>query len=320
MKKVFLPFLLLTCLVFAASSQTITYKVKSDNADPKPASLSLEPFYMDYWTGDLSMGYSVRADVTLLNRFQIKADFRRSYLDIFLNDKLDGRKRTWTEIGGALLFVNRTKDANIRVVLSSSTSYSGSYKTTYTKSISVPGTVRKQIGLRAGLLNISSPFSASRNTSNASGETPLYYTMKGDTTRKSVNVAQMNLIGTIHAGLDFNKIYDLIIYADGYGRRRAAMYSNFYIDGIFAPVIGLKTVDSALSNNPNYDGLHSDTYKRFGWRAGWIIRYPRSVFLAYKMEFGGMPGIKTGKWSNGYFVMTMGINIPMSIKALEKKK
>jgi len=118
----------------------------------------------------------------LLKRFQIKADFRRSYQDLFLEaSQPKGFKRAWTEVGGALLFVNHTTSRNIHVALSSSTFYSGSYKTTNTKSISVSVTIRRQIGLRAGFLNISSPLSLRHSANNAKGENLLYSTYNKDT-------------------------------------------------------------------------------------------------------------------------------------------
>lgn len=318
MKKLLSTFTAIFLLYSFAVSQEITYKVKSDNPESKVASFSLEPFYMDWWSGDMSLGYSVRADVNILKRIQLKADFRRSYMDLFLGGELPkGHKRTWTELGGALLIRDKKLDRSIKVVLSSSSYSSGGYTYTNTKYIMVPGTVRKQIGLRAGLLNISSPLSLGSNNTLKTVN-PLYYTITGDTTKWPLQAAQQSFIGTIHAGVDFNKIYDLVIYADGYGRRRAAMYSNFYIDGILAPYVGLKNVDATKTNLPNYDKVHSDNIKHWGWRMGWVIRHPNNLFLTYKMEFGSMPGVKTSALSTGYFVMTIGLNIPMSINALEK--
>lgn len=55
-----------------------------------------------------------------------------------------------------------------------------------------------------------------------------------------------------------------------------------------------------------------------GWRVGWVYRGPSKVNFAAKVEFGSKPQYNTGDTFSGYYgFVGFGLNIPMTIKALQ---
>ncbi|MDX5321772.1 MAG: hypothetical protein LPK45_11580 [Bacteroidota bacterium] len=304
---------------YLANAQQVNYRITSD--DPKNVkafSLSLEPFYCDLSGVDIHIGYSLRADLLILKRMEVRGDFRRAYVDInggetktqYFYPKNETKMASYFEAGASLFLSDRTQKVNTKLVLSSRTS--GNY--TYTKYIMIPATKRKMFGLRGGLYNNRVAFEVDGN-----GQ---YFELKdgnGDTLAGGApdNAVSMYNTTSLYAGLHWKSIIDVVAQTD-YGRKKVGGVSDFYIDVLLGSIVQfsdlMSTGGTIYSMNPD-----NDKVKRIGWRAGWIYRHPNKVGLTFKFEFGARPGFKSvdkiSMDSERIFMMfTTGLNIPAGKK------
>jgi len=303
-------------------AQNVKYRIISDDPyDIKPVSLSLEPLYMDLNLPNLAMGWSVRAEVLFLKRMELRASYRRSYFDLA---KLDadglpakkGIKNQWLgEASFAFFLTDRTKKKSMQVVLSQTSS--GKY--TYTRSISVPGTKRNMFGIRGGAYHMFNPM-------NLGSDQHGFYKLENEADASDVlekeNISSMYNTSSLFGGIQFKTIKNLFVTADGYGTRSHSSFNDFYIDVLFAPILGFQDVQHADGRIFKVN-MESSHVKRIGWRCGWVMRRPESVWLSYKVELGARPGFATKRGlslenETIYMMFTVGMNIPMRIKHIDK--
>lgn len=305
-------------------AQNIHYKTLED--DPyaiKPFTLHLDPFFVDAWWTDITMGWGLRADYHLGRIGSLNLEFRKPYLDmIYSNHKSESPKniknQTWLETTAAFNLVDKAKTRSVRITLSSSSYSSGGYTYTNTKFFNTNAEVRKIFSVRGGMYSVS--------TGYKSGDAKAYYigqvvdpnntssTME-DTVWASGDkmFRSMAIIG----GISLKSITNITVAVDDWGTRRNSSYSDFYVDFMFAPVIGL---DKELNtvDGKEYD-LESDNLKRMGWRMGWAYKSPVRTFMSYKFEFGARPGYKGAEGSSkilsprAFLEMTIGVSIPFKI-------
>lgn len=317
--KAILVFVFLT-VGTCAMAQQVNYRILSDDPENvKAFSLSLEPFYCDLYPLDLHMGYSVRADLLFLKRMELRADFRRAYLDINGQEtntteyypKNGAKFATYGEAGFSLFLTDKLRSTEVKLVLSSR-SY-GDY--TFTRYIMVPATKRKMWGVRGGMYN-------NRVAYEMNG-TDSFFVMKGtnDTETPAVdNTVTMVNTSCLYGGLHWKSIVDLVASTD-YGTRKVGKMADFYIDFLFAPVVAFGDVRSPGGVSEFSLKAKPDNIKRMGWRAGWAYRHPNKVGMCYKLEFGARPGFRSSDkpkflTERSFMMFTFGINIP----AIKKKK
>lgn len=316
--KTILSFIFIA-LTTATMAQEVNYRIISDDPENiKAFSLSLEPMYCDLSGTNIHLGYSVRADLLILRRMELRADFRRAYLDIngqetdksYYHPKNDAKMAIYGEAGVSLFLTDRLKKTNAKLVLSSRSD--GSY--TYTKYIMVPATKRKMWGVRGGIYN-------NRLAYEMDG-TDSFFVMKDDQDNEvpaTDNTVTMMNTTSLYGGLHWKSIVDLVATTD-YGTRKAGGMVDFYIDFLFAPVVVFGDVKSPQDVEYALKAK-SDHVKRMGWRAGWAYRHPNKVGISYKFEFGARPGFRSSKEmafasERSYMLFTVGLNIP----AFKKKK
>lgn len=317
MKK--LSFIICLHITAFANAQKVNYTVLSD--DPKNVkafSLSLEPFYADLGAPDIHLGYSVRADLLLFKRLELRADFRKAYLDIngdetkkqYFYPKKEAKKATFAEAGISLFFSDKIKKSQAKLVLSSRTSGN----TTYTKYIMIPALKRKLFGVRGGLYLNSLAFQVDDNGEffEVAAKDP-----NATATAAMDNTVSMYTTSVLYGGLHFKTIVDVVAKTD-YGTKKVGSMTDFYLDVLFAPIVNFSDVMSPDGVLHKMDAK-SENVKRIGWRAGWTYRHPNKVAFCYKLELGARPGFRSGdkisiKSERIFLMMTMGFNIPAGKK------
>ncbi|MCC7301585.1 MAG: hypothetical protein IT233_02985 [Bacteroidia bacterium] len=315
MKKLIFSLGWLAAMSGASYGQDIHYKVLED--DPyniKKLMIHLDPFYCDAWWTDVTLGWGVRADLHYGSLGTLNIDFRRAYLDVVKssnkNDK-DVKTHMWFEGVASLNLVDKTKQRSMKIVLSSSSHSSGGYTYTNTKFFMAPGTKRKIFGVRGGIYMVNTPY----ETEDAHA-----YKLEGVDTSRATGAAMMKTM-TIVGGISFKSITNLQVSVDDWGTRRNSAYSDFYIDFLFAPGVGMGKGDVThpVSGivSPNAD-LDVKEKKHMGWRMGWSYKNPMRTWLTYKFEWGSRPGFKSQESgilsANAFLMMTMGISIPFNVK------
>ncbi len=311
--------ILIICLLLAcsASAQKVNYKIVSDDPNNvKAFSLSLEPFYADLAAPDIHLGYSVRADLLLFKRLELRADFRKAYLDIngdetktqYFYPKNDAKKATFGEAGVSFFFLDNTKKSRAKLVLSSRTSGN----TTYTKYIMIPAKKRTLVGLRGGLYVNNFAFEIDNN-----GE---YFEVKDQNdviTDAADNTVSMYSTSALYGGLHTKSIIDVVAKTD-YGTKKIGAMTDFYIDVLFAPIVNFGDIRNPAGELHSIEAK-SENVKRIGWRAGWTYRHPNKVGFSYKLEMGARPGFRSTekisfKSERVFLMMTVGLNIPAGKK------
>jgi len=317
----------LTCILAflffgnAVQAQQVRYKVLEDDpSDYKAVSLSLEPFYADIHSVNIAAGFSVRADALIMRRFEVRADFRRSYWDSKSGEEgknllsVNGIKnQLFFEGGGSLFFTNKTRRKSLKVVLSSYTS--GNYR--HTKSIQVPAHVRSMWGIRGGFSYASTPVVLEND------HTEYMQLLNKDgvdvSDQEDLDALTMFNRSTVYAGLTWKTIKSLVVSTD-YGTKSNKNAADFYIDFLFAPTVNVRNIvkDDGTEYSVKFEG---DNMKRMGWRTGWAVRSPNAIGLTYKFEMGSRPGYRSKKgitFENAFMMFTVGLNIPMSIRHIDK--
>ena len=241
---------------------------------------------------------------------------------------------------------HRTMRRNVPIVLSSSTSTSGNYRTTTTISIKggVSAQIRKIIALRGGIAMMGNSIDYKNlidTMLNFSGG-PKPADFKHKDSLVNMNATGISYYGaysttSIYGGFCFRHIRQLIIDVEGWGIRSNKAYNDFYIDGMFAPVITIKdfqtpTVSSTSGTvTTTVDGVKYNVkygkVSHVGWRMGWSVRQPKDQGFSLKFEFGVRPGYLCVNKSNAavnlknwYCMFTYGLYIPLKIKPIAQEE
>jgi len=330
MKKIYTYILALVALNTALTkAQSITYNyVRNDPYNIKNLSFSVDPFFIDVnGHNGYSFGWGARAEAMMGKRLLLNYDIRTGFgTNLYRKSNKNTRNYFAQEAGLGLIFVNKMKIKNLRIVLSESTS--GNVKTTTTIGGGVPAKCRLIVALRAGFMTYNNTLDY-KNVSDSlltfNGQT--YKDLKNIRANDSItsdpfkgSVPQIGGISmvSIYGGLQFRKIWDLVVDVSGYGQRSNVRYSDFFIDVMFAPLVHLR--DFRNPNGLRYDVKYGEV-SHIGYRLGWVFRKPKDQGFSWKFEFGSRPGFKApaGKYINGrnlYGVITFGLYIPLKIKPI----
>lgn len=318
MKKIVLISLISFFQLQNANAQKLNYDIiKDEPKNFKPFSLSLEPFNGGMYMGNPLIGARIRADVILLKRIEARFDYNYFYLDGEAHNTKLSKSKSF-EIGGSLYLLNREKSKKLDVTLYSS---SGGGKT-YREYIYIPGHKYVMIGVRGGVLVESTNFTAKTgvnlvgvNVQNPNDSLPTG--VLGEFTTKLNSVI-------FYGGISRKGITDLVAEVDGYSKKKGKnQMHDLYVDvmlGTVMSIANVKTTTKEFEIIPTKSGVK----QMIGWRVGWVYRGPSKVNFAVKFEFGSKPQIITGdKFGAYYGFVGFGLNIPMTIKALQnigKKK
>lgn len=311
-----------------AKAQSVTWKVERDDPfDIKNFSFAIDPLFIDMnGHNGYAFGWGLRAEHMMGKRLLANVDMRTGFGTNLYKKSNDNTRNYYTLEGGlGLVFVNRMKVKNVPIILSQSTS--GNVRTTRYIKGGVPARCRLIVALRGGFVQYTNSLNYEKMTDSLltfNGETYAKAKARGifkDTTRVGASdVAQVGGIAltSVYAGLQFRTIRNLLIDVDGWGYRGNIMYSDFYIDVMFAPVIAIK--DFQNPDGTRYDVKYSDL-SHLGWRFGWITRKPKDQGFSFKLEVGSRPGFKAPEntnvplnMRNMYCMMTFGLYIPLKIK------
>ncbi len=334
MKLVFTT--LLIAAGYAGFSQQLSYKILKDEPDKiKNFTLHIDPFYADAWSTNTTLGFGLRADAMIAKRLSANVFFRKAYLDMNARSHADGSlvqpkkgfsKLTYFEPAVSFHLIDKVKKKSVKVILSSSTSYSGNYKTTTSKYIMVPGSVRKIRGVRGGLFFVNTAIDMDQGEAIGTweaknGNETVKFGTYGDRVHGSAiynGYTQMRQ-ATVFGGITLKSITNLQTEVEGYSKTRGNYnFYDFYFDMMFAPVISYQDVKMAdgtvfnVSNNSN---------KRTGWRTGMLWKNSSKAFLSYGFEFGQRPGYAGSDKgilnSRSFLNLFMGISIPHNLKFLK---
>jgi hypothetical protein len=300
--------------------QTVSYRITEDDPhDIKNLTIAVDPMFVDAnFQNGYSAGWGLRAEYTYGKKITASFDFRNAFGTNGF-DPDSNNTRNYSAFEGKIGYVlsDKSRSTNFRIILSQSSYSSGGYTYTSTKSFMCPGTARNSVVFNAGIVQINNNFKYGDSANNAG------FTFKsssrtvktGDSLWKAYNFSNkyggFSMI-SLTAGFTFRKIHNLFVDVDGYGPRANSVFSDFYIDFMFAPVMTMKNYKYDRSGE-NFD-VKAEKKRAIGWRMGWFIRRPKNQGFSQKFEFGQRPGISTPKYLQGCYMMyTFGLYIPLKI-------
>ena len=343
---------LLSLLVFNTNAQSVTWDViKDDPFDTKNFTFAIDPFFVEVNGHNnakkngagYAFGWGMRAEHMMGKVLLMNFDTRFAFGTNGYRKSNENTRNYFNMEGGVgLIFSNRTRRRNVPIILSQSTS--GNTRTTVSIRGGVPANVRKIVALRAGFQQYtntlgyeSKGLADSLLTFSAAGTTATFkqastgttsavftYTETAPTGTTAITLPMEKLGGiaitSLYAGFQFRTIRNLIIDVSGYGIRSNIIYSDFYIDFMFAPIVAIK--DFKNNDGTKYE-VRYEKKTPFGWRLGWFLRKPKDQGFSQKFEIGSRPGFKApaggnipinGK--NLYMMYTLGLYIPLKIKPI----
>jgi hypothetical protein len=328
MKKLYVYIVVFVALsAVSTKAQSISYDyVRNDPFDIKNATFAIDPFFVDVnGHNSYAFGWGIRAEHMIGKRLLANFDMRTGFgTNLYRKSNKNTRNYFAMEAGLGLIFVNKTKTKNLRIVLSES--MSGNIKTTTTIRGGVPAKCRFIVALRGG-------FSQYTNTLDYKNLNDSLLTIAGEPFRTAkdspifidslsgtnkINIAQVGGVSMVsfYGGIQFRNIWDLVVDVSGYGYRSNVRYSDFYIDVLFAPIVNIR--DFRNTSGQKYD-VKFDGVSHFGYRIGWFFRKPKEQGFSWKIELGSRPGFKAPKdkyvnTKNLYGMLTFGLYIPLKIK------
>jgi hypothetical protein len=259
--------------------------------------------------GATILGAGVAANANIKNKFGADFTFNYGYLTLATianSDENITNSSKWLEFGGFYNFYDKTKTADLSVVLSTKKTSNGNYETTTTKYITVPAHKRIMMGARGGIITHSFPL-------GISSYNPLVNS--NNLTMKYLNGSNSG----IYLGGQIITIKNLFVSTDNYGVCKSTKTIRLYFDLLFLPIWSAKykdvdykdklVVDSTVVGTTFPDAL---AFNSLGWRCGLIIQPTenrdgagsgKAGSLYARMEFGQRPV------EGSYFSFGMGFTI-----------
>lgn len=346
MKRILYIGLILFAVSFSLElkAQSVTYRVtKDDPFDIKNLTIAIDPLFFDAnGENGFAFGWGARANYfmgkTLDFNFDMRSGFGTTGYDI---DNKNTRNYFVMEGSLGLTLSHKVRRRNVPIILSSSSYTSGGYTYTTTYSIKggVPADLRKVISFRAGAYQMTNSINLNKVFNDSllmfeNKETGKKFSLQdaGKNGNDTINLTGSNGYGgfastAIFAGFNFKTIRQLIVDVDGWGVRSNMVYSDFYIDAIFSPVVALKnyeaTTTGTMKNTYKYDVKYEGGKRAIGWRFGYVIRKPKDQGFSFKWELGQRPGFKAYQEKpsninirNWYTMITYGLYIPLKVKPI----
>lgn len=302
------------------SAQEVSYKVLTDDPDTKNLSIALNVIDFSTYSSNMSIAYNVIGNAQLGKLLQADADLRRSYNDMSAGifSPEDIGKGHEIRLGGRFNLSNRTRIGKTRVVLSSYRS--GNYQ--YSRYITVPATQRRILSVRGGIQNYRQICDLS--VMPGKDDNIMYYKDAAGNkqiVKDNASFETMHYIVSssgIYAGISYQSMVNIIVQAEGYGKRGRSISNDFYADILLTPFVTytLKPNTNQTAAYKNVDINNDYNSKNYmGWRVGWQAFMGRKIGFSTKMELGQQPGNYQGTW---YLSIGMGLGIGANVPGLTK--
>ena len=258
--KTALSTILMLSASYLFSQDLIQYKViKNDPAEPKN-SLNLEFMNMDVNTkfvDNLSFNIGLFGYSKLSNKLNVAYQVNKSYLVLgkLLNKQFPGNLDI--NAGVQIFLTDNTFNRNVSIVLESKDKTVGKTTYTMTKSLSVPATVRKKLGIQGGAIVKRSAFEFA-DTENLLAHTSIGF----------------------YTGILSRKITNIVIYDDKYGNSFKSFGSDIFFDALVLPVNTFKSVETGLAEK------HKS--QPFGFRCGYrLYQVEKKAYTGKKFGISG---------------------------------
>lgn len=316
-KKIFTAAILVISIKLAA--QSVTYNILENDPDKRKVFIHLNPFNTQGYVSDITIGYNIQATWLMAKHLQVEVDYRKAYLDgnatgVFSPAGL--KKSSQLHLGGVLNLIKKLKPVNNKVILKSTSD--SRYR--YTTSITVRAEARKIFGIRGGFISFYSNHKVDNDITESFDENSL----RGKASdgqirylRDTINFETINYTARslgMYAGIDYKSIRNVIINADGYGKKSNKTENNIYADVLFTPSVKYELKPNSkqpMFNNVDIN-IPENKRKMLGWRVGWHFTYNYGLGFNAKMELGQQPGIA----SKSFFV-TIGFGATIGFKTKE---
>lgn len=318
-----------TLISIQSKAQSVSWDVLEDNPyDIKNFSLAIDPLFTEVsGMNGYAFGWGLRADHMMGKRLQLGFDMRTGFgTNGYRISNENTRNYFYMEGNLGLILINKMKRKNVPIILSQSTS--GNTRTTISIKGGVPANIRRIVALRGGAYQMTNSLSYkyladSLTTFKGNGQE---FKLKDSISNAHFASQYGGFASTaIFGGFNFRKIVQLAIDVHGWGNRSNKRYSDFFIDGIFAPVVLIK--DFRTPDGNRYD-VKYDKISYIGWRMGWAWRKPKDQGFSAKFEFGNRPGPKAPvkdpkatipiNINNYYATLSFGLYIPLKLKPVYK--
>lgn len=288
-------------LHYLASAQSVSYQVTKDDPDINNITVSANVLDFNAYIANMSFGYNVYGNVFLGKILQGDVDYRRSFDDagkgVFA--PADIGKGYQIRIGGRFNLINRLGSGKARVVLSSFTS--GRY--THSTYIKVPASFRRIFSVRGGIQTYHDICDLSSIPDK--DDNVMYYKDANGNKQQAIDKSSfesmyytVDAVG-FYAGISYKSIVNVMINAEGYGKRSRCIANDFYLDALLTPSVTytLKPNDKQMAAFKDADiNISENKRNYFGWRFGWQAFMGRHVAFTSKFEVGQQPGNYNGNW------------------------
>lgn len=279
-------------------AQEVNYTVIEN--DPEKAAklnLSLDPFVVDTWRPNVSMGWGFSANYYVMSRLSAAISYNQSYFQLAEYKDPDSTPKT-INIEGIAQFAmfKKVKNENLKVVLSSSTQ--GRYSVQ--KFINVEGPKLYKYNLRFGAQYFSSPYK-------------LTEVRDGEVIGSDGSIAPSGLVDQISTttlvfGFSREKQAHLKVNIDDKIKGNGA-YARWFIDVLYSPSISVEDIIYGPITYP-INPENGVAFKNIGWRYGldYFFKTHKPVDMSMKFEVGQRTGFATGSF---YAKLSFGIGIHM---------
>jgi hypothetical protein len=327
MKKILhtIAFIFTLFSINSVHAQSVTWDVlKDDPYDIKNFSFAIDPLFSEIsGQNGYSFGWGIRAEYMMGKRLQAGFDMRTAFGTQGYRISNDNtRNFFYTEANVGIILINKLRRRNVPIILSQSTS--GNVRTTVSIKGGVPANIRRVTSFRGGIYQMTNSLSykyLNDSLTTFSGGSSDFKLKDSISNSHFANQYGGFASTAVFGGFNFRRIAQLSIDVDGYGIRNYIRYSDFYIDGIFSPIVLIK--DFSTPSGDSYK-VKYDNISYIGWRVGWAWRKPKDQGFSAKFEFGNRPGpkapVKDAKaavpvnFNNFYATLTFGLYIPLKIK------
>jgi hypothetical protein len=293
--------------------------------------VGFQPFYGELFATNVNAGFGLDAHYYHLNKFDVKAQFRKSYSSKFFdfnrelaikNSLMDSEPAIFNyfEIGGTYHIKDFDVASTTSVFLYKKKFSANRWASTVPLHAEVPARLRKIFGLRAGAFFWKSTADVSRaleaqDLTNAdlvtANNEPLpdtYLDVNGESQNLAVfsNIAATNL----YIGASITRIRNMAVSFNNYDEGFDDGILTLFFDVMFAPSL---TLDPVRYNNAEYS-VQSIKLNTIGFRAGIDGKFNREKGWAFGGEMGYRPSIQ----GRGYFALVK-IAFPVLGTKLEHK-
>ncbi len=258
--KTILSTIVMLSVSYLYSQDLIQYKVlKNDPSEPKN-SLNLEFVNMDVNTkfvDNLSLNIGLFGYTKLTNNLNVAYQVNKSYMVLgkLLNKQFPGNLDI--NAGFQIFLTDNTFNRNVSIVLESKDKTVGKTTYTMTKSLSVPATLRKKLGIQGGAIVKRSAFEFA-DTENLLAHTSIGF----------------------YTGILSRKITNVVIYDDKYGNSFKSFGSDIFFDALVLPINTFKSVETGLAEK------HKS--QPFGFRCGYrLYQVEKKAYTGKKFGISG---------------------------------